>query len=491
MSRTTPTTDPAPRVGVLVVAYNAATTLVRTLDRLPADFRASVDHILLADDASQDDTYAVGLAYREASDLPLTVVRHEKNLGYGGNQKAGYAWAIGHGLDVVVLLHGDGQYAPEVIDDLVAPLVDGRADAVFGSRMMTRGGALRGGMPLYKFAGNRVLSTFQNSMTGLRLSEWHSGYRAYRVDALRDLPLAEYTNDFDFDTQIILGLHAAGKRIHEVPIPTYYGDEICYVNGLQYARNVAKDVVRFKAQSIGFGHGTTSVDTTAYEMKSSPHSSHGRLLAWLGAGPTGTVLDVGCSDGRFGAQVRRLGHVVHGVDLVKHDGIADRLDHFVEVDLNAGLPREVGSGYDRIVAADVVEHVVDPARLLRDLGTRLAPGGELLVSIPNFGHWYPRGRTTLGLFDYDTRGPLDQGHVRFFTRRSFERLVRESGLTVIERDVVGVPVDIIERGGAGASDDRPGVAVRLLRGAAAADRGAARGWPTLFGYQLLYRLSVT
>ncbi|WP_392541972.1 bifunctional glycosyltransferase/class I SAM-dependent methyltransferase [Oryzobacter telluris] len=473
----------SPRVGVLVVAYNAATTLVRTLDRLPTSFRASVDHVLLSDDASQDDTYAIGVAYRTTTDLPLTVVRHEKNLGYGGNQKAGYAWAMDHGLDVVVLLHGDGQYAPEVIEDIVAPILEGRADAVFGSRMMVRGGALKGGMPLYKFVGNRILSTFQNAMTGARLSEWHSGYRAYRVEALRDLDLAAYTDDFDFDTEIILGLIAAEKRIVEVPIPTYYGDEICYVNGMGYARDVAKDVIRYRVARMGFGHGSTAVDPTAYELKPSPDSSHGRLLAWLADGTRGDVLDVGCSDGRFGSLVRAQGHRVHGVDLVKHDGVGERLDSFVEVDLNAGLPPEVGSGFDRVVAADVLEHVVDPAALLTDLASRLAPGGEVLVSVPNFGHWYPRGRTTLGLFDYDTRGPLDHGHVRFFTRRSFERLVRDCGLRIVERDVVGVPVDVLERGGSG------GRVTDVVRAATRVERAAVRTWPTMFGYQLLYRLA--
>ncbi|MFQ6172589.1 bifunctional glycosyltransferase/class I SAM-dependent methyltransferase [Oryzobacter sp. R7] len=473
----------SPRVGVLVVAYNAATTLVRTLDRLPASFRATVDHVLLSDDASQDDTYAVGLDYRNTTDLPLTVVRHDKNLGYGGNQKAGYAWAMSHGLDVVVLLHGDGQYAPEVIEDLVSPILEGRADAVFGSRMMVRGGALKGGMPLYKFVGNRILSTFQNAMTGSRLSEWHSGYRAYRVDALRDLDLASYADAFDFDTEIILGLIAAGKRIAEVPIPTYYGDEICYVNGLGYAKDVAKDVIRYRVTRMGFGQGSTGVDPTAYELKPSVHSSHGRLLAWLAAAPRGEVLDVGCSDGRFGALVREQGHRVHGVDLVKHDGVGERLDGFVEADLNTGLPREVGGGFDRVVAGDVLEHVVDPAALLSDIAARLAPDGEILVSVPNFGHWYPRGRTALGLFDYDTRGPLDQGHVRFFTRRSFERLVRSCGLRVVERDVVGVPVDVIERGGPG------GRVADAVRVASRAERAAAHAWPTMFGYQLLYRLA--
>ena len=238
--------------------------------------------------------------------------------------------------------------------------------------MMVRGGALKGGMPLYKYVGNRILSTFQNALTGARLSEWHSGYRAYRVDALRDLDLASYTDDFDFDTEIILGLLAADKRIAEVPIPTYYGDEICYVNGMAYARDVAKDVIAYRAARMGFGHGSTSVDTSAYDLKPSPHSSHGRLLAWLEATPPGEVLDVGCSDGRFGAAARAAGHRVHGVDLVKHDGVGERLDSFVEADLNAGLPPEAGSGYDRIVAGDVLEHVVDPAALLGDLAG--APG---------------------------------------------------------------------------------------------------------------------
>lgn len=124
------------------MAYNAASTLAAVLDRLPQSFVDTVDHILVCDDASVDDTYEVGLRYKEGrATLPLTVVRHSKNLGYGGNQKTGYQWAIEHGLDIVVLLHGDGQYAPEVIEELVDPLVAGDVDAVFGSRMAVRGAA--------------------------------------------------------------------------------------------------------------------------------------------------------------------------------------------------------------------------------------------------------------------------------------------------------------------------------------------------------------
>jgi 2-polyprenyl-3-methyl-5-hydroxy-6-metoxy-1,4-benzoquinol methylase len=474
-------------IGVLVVAYNAAATLAQTLDRLPPSFAERVDHVLVCDDASADDTYEVGLRYRESSVLPLTVIKHPRNLGYGGNQKSGYHWAIEHGLDVVVLLHGDGQYAPEVIESIVEPLVRGEADAVFGSRMLEPGKARAGGMPLYKYVGNRILSRFQNRLIGLELSEWHSGYRAYRVDALGDLDLDGYSNGFDFDTEIILGLYAAGKTIAEVPIPTYYGDEICHVNGIKYAKDVTADVLRFKARRMGFGtgpsgaSGLSATDTEAYELKPSPRSSHGVLLTWTARHAPGTsVLDVGCSDGQFGALVRRQGHHVDGVDLVKHEGVGERLDGFVEADVSTGLPAGASS-YDVIVAGDILEHVVDPETLLKDLRDHLNPGGEILVSVPNFGHWYPRGKVALGRFDYDQRGPLDHTHVRFFTRRTFERLIDVCGLHIVERDVVGSPVDVLDRGG-------ETFVSKAARGVAKVDRVATATWPTMFGYQFLYRL---
>src|SRR5258708_32807846 len=140
----------APRIGILVVAYNAAETLSRTLDRIPEDFRSRISEIIIADDASQDETFTVGAGWARSNPaVKTTVQRRTKNLGYGGNQKAGYKLAIAHGLDIVVLLHGDGQYAPEFLPQLVEPLLRGGAHAVFGSRVMTRGGARQGGMPLY------------------------------------------------------------------------------------------------------------------------------------------------------------------------------------------------------------------------------------------------------------------------------------------------------------------------------------------------------
>jgi glycosyltransferase involved in cell wall biosynthesis/cyclopropane fatty-acyl-phospholipid synthase-like methyltransferase len=478
----TPAPSPTPRVGVLVVAYNAASTLATTLARLPEGFTGSVDHVMVCDDASTDDTYQVGLAVQESSPLPITVVRRDRNLGYGGNQKAGYAWAIEHGLDIVVLLHADGQYAPEEIERLVGPLASGTADAVFGSRMMVRGQARAGGMPAYKYVGNRILTSFQNRLTGARLSEWHSGYRAYRVDALTDLPLAAYSDGFDFDTEIILGLLATEKRIVEVPIPTYYGDEICYVNGMSYARDVSVDVLRHWANARGFGGGISSTETDTYALKEE-YGSHAVLLRWLCDRPSSRVLDAGCFDGRFADLARQRGHHVTGLDRQKLDGVAQRVDAFIEADLNEPLPLALKGAFDVVVAGDILEHVVEPHSLLDDLAGALRPGGELLVSVPNFGHWYPRGRTALGRFDYDQRGPLDRGHLRFFTRDSIEALIATCGLRITDRATVGTPFDMLAAGGSR-------VRARLATGAARTDRVATRVWPRLFGYQFLYRLEV-
>jgi methionine biosynthesis protein MetW len=475
-----------PRIGVLVVAYNAAGTLARVLDRIPADFRGRIAGVLVSDDNSADATYLVGLGYQRFDpSLPLEVVRNARNLGYGGNQKVGYRWAIERGLDIIVMLHGDGQYAPEKLPDVVAPLERGEADAVFGSRMLEPGAARRGGMPLYKLLGNRVLTSLENRMVGTDLSEWHSGYRAYSVAALRDLPFERNDDDFNFDTQIIVQLAEAGRRIIEVPIPTFYGDEICYVNGLRYARLITRDVVRYRAHKMGFGSGELAFASDGYEAKGSPTSSHRRILRWLAGRPPGRVLDLGCGNGHMASELRATGHHVVGVDAAAEPGVKDAVDRFVQADLDLGLPPEVSGPFDVVVCADVLEHLRRPELVLDELRRLLAPAGVVVVSVPNFAHWYPRLRVAAGRFDYDRRGILDHTHVRFFTRRSFERLVGERGWAITRRSYTGLPVEVTARGGAPRSSEADGM---LRRWALRADAAAVRARPTLFAYQFLYEL---
>jgi glycosyltransferase involved in cell wall biosynthesis len=225
-----------PRIGIFIIAYNAVNHLIKTISRIPSEVYDEVEEIFVIDDCSKDNTYYAALGFKHEQGIDkLTVHRNEQNQGYGGNQKVGYQYAIDRGLDIVALVHGDGQYAPEVLGDLLDPLVNGEADMVFGSRMSKSLQALKGGMPLYKYAGNRVLTLVQNYLSGLNLSEYHSGYRLYSTHALRKIPFQSFTNSWHFDTQIILALAERNQRIIECPIPTYYGDEICHVNGIPYA----------------------------------------------------------------------------------------------------------------------------------------------------------------------------------------------------------------------------------------------------------------
>ncbi len=475
----------AKRIGVLVVAYNAVSTLAQVLDRIPPDFRSRITKVLVGDDASQDSTSLVALGYQhQATDLTIEVVRHPQNLGYGGNQKAGYDWAIENDLDIVVLLHGDGQYAPELLPEMVAPLERDEADAVFGSRMLDPGAARRGGMPRYKFAGNRILTTVENAVAGASLSEWHSGYRAYSVAALRELPFQRNDNGFNFDTQVIVQLIEAGKRIVEIPIPTYYGDEICRVNGMVYARDITRDVVRYRLHKMGFGTGDLAFASDVYDGKQAEESSHQIVARWLrGRGPS-RVLDLGCSDGSVAEQLRTAGHHVTGVDVIAHEGVKERVDWFVEADLELGLPPELEGPFDVVLAADVLEHVRHPERVLEPVRTLLAPGGTIIASVPNFGHWYPRLRVASGRFDYDRRGILDRDHVRFFTRKSFERLVASTGYRTVRRTGTGLPLEIVDRGGR----DQHAGSGRAARALARFDRATVALRPELFAYQLVYEL---
>jgi glycosyltransferase involved in cell wall biosynthesis len=234
------------RIAVFIVAYNAESKLSGVLDRIPAEIMAKVEEVFVIDDASRDRTYEVGQDYRRRHDArKLVVMRNPVNLMYGGNQRRGYEYAIARGFDIVVLLHGDGQYAPEVMQELLTPLERGQAEMVMGSRMLVPGAALRGNMPLYKYAGNVVLTRLQNALAGVNFSEWHSGYRAYSVHALRTIPLHRLTTSWHFDTEIILEFLKRGHRVREVPIPTYYGDEVCHVNGVPYAGRCLQAVLRY------------------------------------------------------------------------------------------------------------------------------------------------------------------------------------------------------------------------------------------------------
>lgn len=232
------------KVAIFIPAYNAAKTLSIVLDRIPPDIKRIVEEIFVIDDASSDSTQLVGIQYKKRSGLEkLKVYKNEINLGYGGNQKKAYQYSIKKDFDMVVMLHGDAQYAPEKLPALINGMIKKKADMVFGSRM--KGHPLKGGMPLHKYIGNKILTSIENIVLNLNLSEYHSGYRIYSCKALKKIPFDLCSDDFHFDTEIIIQMKIAGMSIKEVPIPTRYGKERCHVNLISYAFNIIKSLVEY------------------------------------------------------------------------------------------------------------------------------------------------------------------------------------------------------------------------------------------------------
>jgi SAM-dependent methyltransferase len=465
------------RIAIFVVTYNAATTLRWVLDRIPPEVWEKVEEVFVFDDSSKDDTFGVGMGYKALhGQAKLSVFENEKNLGYGGNQIRGYEYAIREGYDIVALLHGDGQYAPEALPDLLAPLERGEADAVFGSRMMIPGAALKGGMPLYKYVGNKVLTHFENAVLGTSLSEFHSGYRLYSVEALKKIPFQKNTHDFHFDTEIVIQMRAAGLRIVERPIPTYYGSEVCHVKGMRYAKDVTKAVLAYELHELGLTHRPEYDLEPADTMKRSALSSHSQLLELVGSPPR-TVLDIGCGQGELGHLLKTRGHYVVGVDRSEPHF---ELDEFIRADLLQGLPFAKDRCFDVIVLADILEHLVDPVELLRDAKAHLAPGGRLLVSLPNAVHWSVRAQVASGRFDYTRKGILDRGHLRFFTRATARRLFEDESLQVVSTRTTPIPWENVLPPFLG-----DGVRGKVEK----ADYFLTQLRPNIFAYQHLFELS--
>jgi len=470
---------PRPKVGVLIVAYNAASTIQTVLSRIPPSAWEKIDEVFIFNDASQDDTLRQAAAFRESPYADkVRIFSNAVNLGYGGNQKRGYAYAVQQAFDIVVLLHGDGQYAPECLEELIGPIERGEAEAVFGSRMLVPRAALRGGMPLYKYVGNRILTGFQNVVLGARLSEYHSGYRAYHVPSLARLPYLRNTNDFHFDNEIILQFLEAGHRIGEVPIPTYYGDEICYVNGLAYAWNIAKTTIRYRVHKLGLAFYAEQFDVRGgakYTYKKNRFSSHGRLLEMaraLGPGSGRDVLNVGCGSGFLAARVAALGYRVVGIDVYDSAEARRSCDEFQVCDLEHTFGIDKGRRFDLIVLADVLEHVRNPEEVLLRARQHLKPNGRVLASTGNVAHLYVRLALLFGNFTYTERGILDRTHVRLFSRKMFRRLFARCSFHIVRERCAPIPFENILAGWPRLADVLCWTNMLLVW-----------LWPSLFAYQ--------
>lgn len=431
------------KILIFIVAYNAERTIESVLKRIPESMKEYDTEVLIIDDASSDKTWETAEKFKRSGTFPfkLNVLVNPVNQGYGGNQKLGFLYAIKNGFDLVALVHGDGQYAPEALPALVKPIIDGSADAVFGSRMMTALGALKGGMPLYKYVGNRILTGFQNIVLQSNLSEFHTGYRIYSTRSLMRVPFQFNTNDFHFDTEIIIQMLMAKQRIKELPIPTYYGDEKCHVDGMKYAGDVAVATTVARLQSFSlmyrrnFDVGSSQTRQSAKRSKLAYDSSQRRVLDMIPAGSK--IVDIGCSASELCPDFKAKGCTVYGVG--RESTQKDLYDAFIPYEFDGSvLPIDLKQ-FEYALLLDVVEHERAPETFVAQLAElcSVAPNTKLIVTAGNVGFFITRLMLLIGQFNYGARGILDLTHTRLFTFKSLRMLFESSGFEV--SSATGIP----------------------------------------------------
>ena len=470
------------RLGIFVLAYNAEKLLADTLRRIPEDVWRAVEVVYVVDDCSQDETTRAALDFPGHRDK-LVVFRNRINRRYGGNQKFGYQYAIDRGIDAVVMLHGDGQYAPEMLPQIFRALVEGDADMVNASRMIARRDALAGGMPLYKFVANIGLTAFENALSGLRMSEFHSGYRGYSTRFLRRIPLWENSDEWHFDSQILFQAKAANAKIVEIAIPTHYGDEICHVNGISYGLHCLVSATAFALHRAGVvclpRYDLRPAKLAENRRSAERFSDHSiivrRLLARGIAGKR--VLDIGFGCAAIAAKLHEAGAVLDGIDInpaaiAENGGLYDRT---WLADANRIDDVPLRDKYDVILLSDLLQYLVDPADALSRLKKHLVKGGTLVVSVPNIANVHVRLALLLGRFRMHHRGILSDKALHFFERETIRRLLRRTGWRVDARDVSGVPL----------VRTVPLLARRAFRPLAYLGRGLTLCFPGLFAAYLI------
>jgi len=312
-------------------------------------------------------------------------------------------------------------------------------------------------------------------MLGSQLSEFHSGYRAYKVDALRSIPFQLNSDDFHFDTEVLIQLLSTGRRVKEIPVPTFYGDEISRVNGLKYAGNCLKAVSKLRLGQAGlyyepkFDFGT--FDESGYRVKQADNTLHHAILSrdWP---PEWNVADLGSSRGALSAEIaRKVAHVTSAdVERPPDAGDADA----IELDLDGDFDRVLGRHrYDAALVLDVIEHLKRPEDGVRKIAEILKPGGTLYASTGNIAFLVMRLSLVLGQFNYGKRGILDLTHTRLFTIYSFKKLLTNGGFVIKEVHGFGPPI----RDMVGTSP--------LLRSVDSVGARLARAWPRLFAFSFL------
>jgi hypothetical protein len=424
------------KILIFVVAYNAENTIIEVLGRIPEKIRANYNvSLLIIDDCSHDKTYETARTYlNKGFWCNYKVLKNRINQGYGGNQKIGYEYAIQGNFNVVILLHGDGQYAPEEIPNLLGPFRrKNPPDALFGSRMIYSKNALKGGMPIYKWLGNKVLTKIQNFLLNSDLSEFHSGFRIYSVEILKKIPFKLNTNDFHFDTEIIIQLFSYGAKVHELPIPTHYGDEICHVNGMKYAWDVIKTSIKSRIMKMGifydpkfsFDHNQNSNKVNTFSFASEFKTVFNFI------GNESVILNLSSN----------IDPLLVSLMKNKHCKIYSNYENSIDLSKVRFDTKLDWNKIDVILLLNRLSYLDKPEIFLEKLRSKLNENRKvkIILSSGNISFFVLRLMMLFGYFNYSMKGILAISQKRLFTASSLFRLLKYNGYEVQSKIYLPAP----------------------------------------------------
>lgn len=437
------------KILIYIVCYNAEKYIGSVLRRVPSLYRSNPDiKIMVSDDCSSDRTAEIAAQVcQELGYVNYEVFKTKINQGYGGNQKIGYNYACSHNYDYVILLHGDGQYAPEELDNFFKLFKD-EPDIILGSRMLVKKNALKGKMPLARFISNIILTKIQNFLAQTDLSEFHSGYRAYSVKFLKEIPYELNSNGFDFDTDILLQAKFLGRKTKEFPVTTFYGQEKSSVKLISYGISILKTTFKFRMQQMGIGCSLKfrgSKQSVYQDKFGYKYSTHYYLLKIIKDYKAKKILEIGSGAGYLGEKLKNENIRLTGIDLYPpqntfyQDFFCDNIEQFDWKKLS-------GDNFDLVCLMDVLEHLKDPEKLL--LALRNNPKLEnaiFIMSVPNVTFFTIRIGLLCGRFNYADRGILDINHSRLFTYNSFRNMLKECGFLVSKTLPVPPPFKLISK----------------------------------------------
>jgi len=467
-----------PRIGVFVFGDADPATLRKTLQRFPEPLDGCLEEVVLV---PYGPGPAPAPALRELApgrSLDLRLHRLPREADHGGARKAAFEYALLQGLDLVVTLSGDGRHPPEHLPALLHAALEEPAALVIAARRIGRG---EEDLRRTHLVAHRLATGVQNRLLGLRLRDYHSGYRVYPAETLRRVPFQLDSDERPFDMQAVIQCRALGAPVREVPVPPTWREYPSSPHGLLSVLRFTAEAVDYRLHQLHLTRrGRYFVERgEPYTLKSSPTGSHMQIVDAIR--PGSRVLDLGCSQGLLARPLREKDVRVIGVDVRPPGRLAGDLEDYFQRDLERSLELPTGRVFDYVVCSDVIEHLRNRTELLRSVRRYLKPEGRLLISTGNVALWFYRLSLLLGRFEYGPRGILDETHVHLYTRASFWRAVERAGFRVVRERVTALPFEVVFE-----STGRS----RLVRGAAWTYWMLARLWPGLLAYQILLEAEI-